>query len=478
MATRTPLPRWAPWALAALLAAAALALQIAGFHDLRFDDAFITYRYGENLARGEGLVFNPGERIMGSTSPLHAFASAAVYATVGKERLPTAMDVLGCIGWTAQAVAVFVLLRAPLGGLPALLVALAIAAGAAGSYEWVMLETNLAAAFALWAVVAAVGSRWTAAALLVATAGLTRPDAYLLALPLGLLALPAARARRVRWWPPVAAFAAVTLPWLVFAWVYFGTVIPQSAMAKVARTPPGQYLHHLIAEPAKHLVVGLTAPPWVALAWLLAGAGAGALIARRHRLWVLPAWGVLHFAAYAVLRPFVDHRWHLYPLVLVVTLCGLAAVGAAARVDPRRVTRPLAVAALVALVGFAAARSMWWMRAQLDSGFFGGRHRAYLRTVDYLLAHGRPDRDLVAAVEVGTLAYYGGFRMFDLGGLISRPPADVAAWPRPDWFVLDPLYLYIVPGEKPVAVFPDREFTSLVFAVSPRSRAAAGADVR
>jgi hypothetical protein len=28
---------------------------------LTFDDAFITYRYADNLRRGLGLVYNPGE---------------------------------------------------------------------------------------------------------------------------------------------------------------------------------------------------------------------------------------------------------------------------------------------------------------------------------------------------------------------------------------------------------------------------------
>ena len=32
-----------------------------------FDDAYISFRYAENLARGDGLVFNPGERVEGYT---------------------------------------------------------------------------------------------------------------------------------------------------------------------------------------------------------------------------------------------------------------------------------------------------------------------------------------------------------------------------------------------------------------------------
>src|SRR6185369_5436743 len=46
--------------------AAALAARLSG-HSL--DDFFITFRYADNLARGRGFVFNPGERVFGLTAP-------------------------------------------------------------------------------------------------------------------------------------------------------------------------------------------------------------------------------------------------------------------------------------------------------------------------------------------------------------------------------------------------------------------------
>ncbi|MGO8788779.1 MAG: hypothetical protein ACLQVL_15550 [Terriglobia bacterium] len=39
------------------------------------DDAFISYRYAENLARGEGLVFNPGERVEGYSNLLYLLSA-------------------------------------------------------------------------------------------------------------------------------------------------------------------------------------------------------------------------------------------------------------------------------------------------------------------------------------------------------------------------------------------------------------------
>ncbi len=36
------------------------------------DDAYITYRYSQNILEGHGLVYNPGERVLGTTTPLYA----------------------------------------------------------------------------------------------------------------------------------------------------------------------------------------------------------------------------------------------------------------------------------------------------------------------------------------------------------------------------------------------------------------------
>lgn len=46
------------------------------FAPLTFDDAFISFRYAENLAQGRGLVFNPGERVEGFSNPLWTVALA------------------------------------------------------------------------------------------------------------------------------------------------------------------------------------------------------------------------------------------------------------------------------------------------------------------------------------------------------------------------------------------------------------------
>ena len=42
------------------------------------DDAYISFRYAENLVAGDGLVFNPGERVEGYTNFLWVMGVAAL----------------------------------------------------------------------------------------------------------------------------------------------------------------------------------------------------------------------------------------------------------------------------------------------------------------------------------------------------------------------------------------------------------------
>ncbi|HEX9595332.1 MAG TPA: hypothetical protein VF982_00500, partial [Anaerolineales bacterium] len=52
------------------------------------DDAYITFRYARNILAGNGLVYNPGERVLGTTTPLFAFLLAALGAVSGGTQSP------------------------------------------------------------------------------------------------------------------------------------------------------------------------------------------------------------------------------------------------------------------------------------------------------------------------------------------------------------------------------------------------------
>src|SRR5436190_20120991 len=70
-------------ALAGLIVAAFLIATLAFDGGLirgdQFDDAYITYRYAQNLATGKGLVFNSYERINSTSSFLYTMVLAGAY---------------------------------------------------------------------------------------------------------------------------------------------------------------------------------------------------------------------------------------------------------------------------------------------------------------------------------------------------------------------------------------------------------------
>src|SRR6059036_1127551 len=82
MNTTQPYQRWLPrlwprlWP--GLYVAVVAGLLTAAFGHWGYDDPFITYRYADNLRHGLGLVYNPGERVLSTTTPLFAVLLAGL----------------------------------------------------------------------------------------------------------------------------------------------------------------------------------------------------------------------------------------------------------------------------------------------------------------------------------------------------------------------------------------------------------------
>ena len=79
--------------LACWLGAAALSIytNLAHFEMLaRNDDPYITFRYAENFAAGKGLVYNEGQRVLGTTTPLFALILGCIELLAPSTNIPAA----------------------------------------------------------------------------------------------------------------------------------------------------------------------------------------------------------------------------------------------------------------------------------------------------------------------------------------------------------------------------------------------------
>src|SRR5436190_7020418 len=107
------------WLGLLLVLAAAVRVYVEQSTGFQFDDAWITYRYAENLAAGNGFVYNPGEYVEGSTAPLLVvLLSLSRWAGIP---LPTASLILSTLASVTLLCLIWRLCRPRIGRLGALL---------------------------------------------------------------------------------------------------------------------------------------------------------------------------------------------------------------------------------------------------------------------------------------------------------------------------------------------------------------------
>jgi hypothetical protein len=412
-----------------------LVLAIRQCIGLANDDAFITYRYARNLASGLGFVFNPGERVLGTTTPLYTFLLAPIGLV--EDWLPFASNALGCLGVAFQAWAVGRILRR-LGadrffGAGA---AFFVLGGGIGSYWHVGLETNVLAALMIWSVERLIVGRFGWAGVLAGLAAVCRLDSVLLAV---LLCFEIVVHQRKNWRvlvSPALGFVVVLAPWMAFSLFYFGALFPNSLQAKLHSVSSTEYAlrgavqleRSLFTLAQSHSLswITLSLPP--SLLDLLAIAVAGGLLgfaffkawSNKEAIASVLLFPVVLLLAYLLIGPPLEHTWHLYPAELLLYL-GVV-IGLLRLLQgwlPDR--HPPAWLAWAAVAGMSAL-GLWHLgvfptRYRSDL-FYGQRARA-LAEMGRLVSARTPPEASVSAREVGILGYLCRNPIVDRTGIIT-----------------------------------------------------------
>jgi arabinofuranosyltransferase len=419
---------------------ALLARVLTGPHPI--DDAFITFRYARNLAEGVGLVYNPGEWVLGTTAPLWAMLLAAGYH-LGLTDLPSLASAISatCDAASAALLAYFGLrigwrpVGAALVGIAWALNPMSIAFATGG------METSLFVLVSLIVLgLAATKSRLPLAAALCGVATLIRPEGGLLAMTVvGWTFL----SRRHRTLIAVAAAAAPMAIAGIALLARYGSPLPNSVAAKQVAYQPTWPLENTFA-----LLVQAGLPGWSTYLVSQLPTLAGVLLAlfglvvlidltrrglpwlsRQHVPWLpFAGFAALYMAFYVLvgLRGVRLFPWYLVPIepfYLLGAAAGLARVGA------RRGT------ALAALLVAWQLPAIDWHQPLLATGEGFGREELML-DVGHGLAAELPSTAVVAAPEIGALGYASNLRVLDTVGLVS--PAALPYYPLPaDQLVAD-----------------------------------------
>ena len=402
-----------PWfRYAGILAYIALTMGVlyVFFADWAYDDPFITYRYARNLVSGLGFVYNSGERVLSTTTPLYVLVLAALSPL--HLDLPNLSILFGAFCLACGGLLLWSL--AHYSGTPI--------AGWAGivlypSFPLLVATLGSEVPFYLMLCLAALTSyargRYPLAAICVALATLARPDGALLAVLLAAHYL--IWVRKPVPWGSLALFAVITFPWLIFAWQYFGSPIPVTLAAK-------QYQGSMVIS--QRFAVGFQttlAPflrrPYFWLEGILAAAGLVSSFWIGRRFWLLWVWTAAYFAGYSLLG-VSRYFWYYAPLVPGF----VAAVGvglAALRAGVMSLRRPFSQAGnfltglMILLLFLGQSQSLQQQAITADL-----RYPVY-RSVGKWLADNTPPDSSVGALEIGIIGYYADRSVVDFAGLVQ-----------------------------------------------------------
>lgn len=403
------------------------------------DDSFITFRYSRNLVNGEGFVYNPGVRTLGTTTPLYALTMAgAAFVTQG-ENFPWYALVINSLADAANAALLFWLVRRATGSLsPAVVIGLLWAvAPLSVTFAVSGMETSVNILWMLAAFAAFLDDRRWWVGVFAGLGLLTRPDAALWILPLGLWQLAESlRERRIPWQTWLGG-ALTIAPWVIFSVWYFGSPLPNSLGAKTVAynvepfgalqamtiyyTSP--FLDFDTVGSLRSVIIGMVLYPTLNLLALIY------LRRREPRLIAFLLYPWLYFAVFAVVNPLM-FRWYFLPPMpawifgAVVGVWSLAAP-LAARLNAERVVYPAVAALMLGWWGFLSlnhwtltpthgpsnpAPAAAWHELELHYQEIGTQlHDEF----------GVTPETRVASADIGAIGYFSGATIVDTVGLVT-----------------------------------------------------------
>ena len=269
----------------ALLTAAIVLLSYYLFWRFYFDDSLISLRYWQNFLKGEGLVWNPTERVEGYTNFLFLVVSGLIstlgFDLIESTRFVGLASLAGLVGFTA-----YYQLHHPLSEpgrrslrlLPVLLVttSLPLIIWSVGGLETV--SFTWLASMACWLAAARLEdrpSRGVLVGILFALTTMTRPDGVIfLAVTAGFILLLSFKERKKFSFlvSMLASFAVFYVPYFLWRMWYYGDLLPNTFYVK------GEFAPYKLLRGFEYITDFAVSPPYLLPLFLV---GFGFALVRR-----------------------------------------------------------------------------------------------------------------------------------------------------------------------------------------------------
>ncbi|MEE9442532.1 MAG: hypothetical protein V3V99_07680 [candidate division Zixibacteria bacterium] len=401
------------------------------------DDAFITFRYADNIANGLGFVYNVGEKVMGTSTPLFTLI-LSLLSLIGIKPIIGALFIsLFCTGLTAAIIYRFAILLS-FEKYSILPVVIYILFPRILSTDIGGMETPLFALLVIAAFYYQRKNMLQAALLLSGLAIMTRPEGILLfAIIFGRnIFTDASRTLKLSFVSllPVAA-------WLIFSQVYFGSIIPHSIPAKLAlysRFGTMSFWNSIVFLMGWHNLFGIAM-------FIIALTGAHWLYYRRRFGLLEIIWIAAMILFYSTGKTHL-FLWYIAPIYPVYILIASAAIpylfGKIEWAKNNSGPSVMIVASLtVATLLYANYAPLISFKNQQTT------HKEIHKSIGKYLKFHAGANDVIAAEDIGYIGYFSQKKILDRDGLISPQAVPYNRDGRylefildynPDWVVASP----------------------------------------
>jgi hypothetical protein len=391
-----------------------------------FDDAYITYRYADNFRQGLGLLYNQGEWVLGTTTPLYVLLLGVMGLIFSDLELLSHW--VGVICWLMAAVLTIPLFRQENRPYAALIAPLFIAT-LPTFYSSLGMETPLLVALMLALAVSWLRGMNKTAVLLAALLILTRHDSALWLLVIGLEVARRRRQNGQTWvealpWREGVVTFLLTLPWFIFALFRYGSPFPNSAAAKIGQNNLMPVEGQPSFAPAL-LEAWFESMPPLSLVILLSLLLISVYLIARHlrRFWWLLVWPALYTLIYTLIN-IANFPWYFVPPLAVLSLALALALGTFLG-DTSWAERPSTSILLSPTVRYGAVllclviTLFTQASLTLSRQAWAGYRPSYLLAAQWLRDNTDSDAT-VATIEIGVIGYHSHRPILDTQGLISQ----------------------------------------------------------
>ena len=384
-------------------------------HASSFDDAYITYRYARNIALGRGFVYNVGESVLGTTTPLYTLLLAAL--SLIWSDLPLLSHAIGVLAWTLCVPIMYgigqVKRRKTVGIVAATLIAFnTLFLNVLG------METTLYILLALSTFYLHLKEQPIWAALCAGLTFLVRWDGILV---VGVFLFAEMLKRKPTFLRVCLVCACIIVPWLVYSYMTFGSIFPNSFFAKVGQgwnqnfggAEFGSFGRGLLllansAYAENHLFI---------LFPILAALGVFSAFRNRVRWWPLLLWTATYLGSYVALG-VLRFGWYYTPLVpafALLTAEGIETITKSVSLHLElRTTQVIFTTFLCVLC--LIPNVDWLVKSQRTE--MGAHSTTYVKVGQWLQNHTPPDSS-VAMIEIGIIGFYSDRTVVDTMGLVS-----------------------------------------------------------